>query len=325
MTVSSILVSIIVPAFNAEKFIAAALASIAAQTEQRYEIIVIDDCSSDQTAAIVKNLAEADPRIKQIALPHNRGPGVARNIGIEAARGRWIALLDADDLYCPKRLETLLEIAERRNADMVSDNILPCSVDGIRSAKPMYSAERLPAEILLTTEMFVAENIAQSTNARTAFGFMQPIIAREFILRHGICYNNEARFGEDFILYVKCLVAGARWWLTPEPLYLYRVYPGSLSENASTNDLRVIRQFEQGLLDDPTISHNPALKNALKRHKKGIDHWYCKTQFNAHLKSHNFQSAVMVAFQNRRNLVAVSRDIAGKTFLRDIVHTFRRR
>lgn len=93
------LISVIIPAFNAEKFITRAIDSICLQHYSNLEIIVIDDASTDRTAEIVLEL-----KVKLIRLPHNQGAAVARNTGIVQARGELIAFLDADDEWLPDKL-----------------------------------------------------------------------------------------------------------------------------------------------------------------------------------------------------------------------------
>src|SRR3954469_7601896 len=91
------LVSVIMPAFNAERFVGRAIQSALQQTEARIEIIVVDDSSSDATPSIVARIAAADTRVRLLRSTANMGPAAARNRGLEKARGTWIALLDADD------------------------------------------------------------------------------------------------------------------------------------------------------------------------------------------------------------------------------------
>jgi glycosyltransferase involved in cell wall biosynthesis len=100
----SALVSVIVPAFNAEAFIVAALESVARQTYPRLEIIVVDDGSTDRTADLVRAFARRDPRVRLIQQP-NAGVAAARNAAISASRGDFIAPIDADDLWKPQKIE----------------------------------------------------------------------------------------------------------------------------------------------------------------------------------------------------------------------------
>jgi len=107
------LVSAVVPAYNAEATLAETLRSVAAQTWPALEIIVVDDGSTDGTAAIAEALARTDPRLRLIRTA-NRGVSAARNEGISAARGRWVAPVDADDLWHPTKIEKQMEAAARR-------------------------------------------------------------------------------------------------------------------------------------------------------------------------------------------------------------------
>ena len=116
-------VSVIIAAYNCRPTIGRAIESACKQTLRDIEIIVADDASTDGTFDFVKLLADADKRIKLIKLPQNGGPGVARNAAIKAAIGDWIAVLDADDWYEPRRLEALLKAAKDLNADLVCDNL----------------------------------------------------------------------------------------------------------------------------------------------------------------------------------------------------------
>jgi glycosyltransferase involved in cell wall biosynthesis len=119
------LVSIIVPAYNAEKYIAGAISSVLQQTYSHFELIVVDDASQDHTTKIIRTFS--DKRIRLIQHAFNQGPGVARNTAINAARGRWIAVLDADDQWQPDRLEKLIKILLDANDNFfVADDILLC-------------------------------------------------------------------------------------------------------------------------------------------------------------------------------------------------------
>lgn len=101
------LVSIIVPVYNAEKYIGETIASVTAQTYENWELLLVEDCSSDGSLAAIRRCMEEreDSRIRLLRQPSNIGAAGARNRGLEEARGRYIAYLDADDLWAPKKLE----------------------------------------------------------------------------------------------------------------------------------------------------------------------------------------------------------------------------
>jgi teichuronic acid biosynthesis glycosyltransferase TuaG len=105
-------VSVVMPVFNAEKTLAQAIDSVLAQTRPVHELIVVDDCSSDGSPAMIEAYARRDPRVKPIRQPANAGVAQARNAGIDAATGTHIAFLDSDDWWAPSKLE--VQIAEMR-------------------------------------------------------------------------------------------------------------------------------------------------------------------------------------------------------------------
>ena len=99
------LVSIIMPAYNSEHHIEEAIESVICQTYREWELLVIDDGSTDSTAALVGAIAKKDSRISLVRFKINQGVAAARNKGLELARGRYIAFLDSDDLWLPEKLE----------------------------------------------------------------------------------------------------------------------------------------------------------------------------------------------------------------------------
>lgn len=108
------MVSIITPSFQSEKFIEQTIQSVQNQTYQNWEMIIVDDCSTDNTVLIINRIAETDTRIKYFVLDKNSGTGVARQKGVDEASGRFIAFLDADDLWKPDKLTKQLEFLEQR-------------------------------------------------------------------------------------------------------------------------------------------------------------------------------------------------------------------
>lgn len=99
------LVSVITPTYNSENYIAATIRSVQNQTYAHWEMIIVDDCSSDQTASMILDFVTSDNRIKFYKLEKNAGAGVARNQAVSLAAGRYIAFLDADDLWKPEKLQ----------------------------------------------------------------------------------------------------------------------------------------------------------------------------------------------------------------------------
>ncbi len=108
-------VSVVLPAFNTEKYVGEAVESILSQTFTDFELIVIDDGSGDRTAEILRGYARADARLRILSNGNNRGIPKTRNIGIKAARGRYIAWQDADDISLPERLQKQFDYMEKHS------------------------------------------------------------------------------------------------------------------------------------------------------------------------------------------------------------------
>lgn len=115
-------VSVIIPVYNAEPYLKQCLDSILAQTFKNIEIIIINDCSNDNSFQIIEEYRKTDRRIISISLQKNAGPGNARNEGIKAANGKYIVFIDSDDWITEDYVETLYNSIEKHNCDMVSGN-----------------------------------------------------------------------------------------------------------------------------------------------------------------------------------------------------------
>ena len=115
-TTPSVIVSIIMPAFNAAHTLPDSLSSVSQQDYPYWELLVVDDGSSDNTIELVRERACTDPRIKLLQQPFNQGVAAARNAGIAAAQGRFIAFLDSDDLWLPQKLSQQLKAMQENEA-----------------------------------------------------------------------------------------------------------------------------------------------------------------------------------------------------------------
>ena len=235
--------SIIIPAYNSEAYIGQALDSVFHQTYGNFEILLIDDASSDSTVKIARSYL--DSRLKIISHKRNRGVSYSRNCGIKAAKGNWIALLDSDDWYAPPRLEKLLEVAKAENADLVADDlhlIRDCEASRRHCEfQPWGSLLRENKQQTFSTRLISAVDFVKSDrpnpiNAKRnwSFGYTKPLIRREFLLKHNIQYDETIRVGEDYILYLECLRQQGRFIITPKAYYYYRTREISLSTRKPT-------------------------------------------------------------------------------------------
>lgn len=137
------LVSIITPCYNSSKYIVEMIESVLAQTYQNWELLITDDCSTDNSRMIVMEYAAKDPRIKLFQLVENSGAGVARNNSIKNANGRYIAFLDSDDLWAPEKLERQLAFIKDNGYKFVFCQAIVIDTDnnivGFNKRKPRVS------------------------------------------------------------------------------------------------------------------------------------------------------------------------------------------
>lgn len=210
---------------NGESTISQALASVLCQTLPVEDAIVCDDASTDATQATLAKLN--DPHVRVIRNISNIGPGQSRDKAVRNSSSQWIALIDADDAWHPERLKHLLAAAETSGADVIFDDTLLCHdasgqlvpwrrIHGTRAFGGKGASPRIVRiEDYITSERLLA----------------QPLIRTDFIRRHGVQHSSR-RFAEDAEFYLRLALAGAKFCYVPEPLYHYRITPGSLTAQA---------------------------------------------------------------------------------------------
>lgn len=224
------LVSVIMPSYNARPYLEKAIASVMAQTMPDWELIVIDDASVDGSFALAKQLQQKDSRIQVLRNEVNSGAARARNRGITLARGRYIAFLDSDDIWCPEKLERQLCALEAAKVRMCY-----CSY-GIIDAfdNPVRADYIVPQRACF--EDILKENYIQCSAM---------LICTEVVKKY--MFNTEF-FHEDYILGLDILRAGDTAVGCKEILLQWRYLEGSRSFNkrkAARNRWRVYRQYLQ--------------------------------------------------------------------------------
>lgn len=210
------LVSIIMPSFNSEQYIEQAISSILKQTYKNWELFVIDDCSKDNTGSIVEEFSINDCRIKIIVLENNQGAAVARNIGLKNASGKYIAFLDSDDRWFPKKLEKQLEFMENRKIafSFTSYEFIRESVNDKR--KVVHVKEKMTyKDVLKDTRI---GTLTVMINRDMTGEFKMPLVRR----------------GQDLLTWISILRRGFDAYGIDESLSEYRVVSGSLSNDKVT-------------------------------------------------------------------------------------------
>ncbi len=222
------------PAYNAAPWIEEAIRSVLSQTYGDFELVVVDDGSSDSTPDIVRRFA---PPARFIQRPH-RGVAAARNAGIAASNGEIIAQLDADDVWAPHMLSTLLPYFQQPDVDVVSGAVLYW--DGVAPPPPFSTPAPRPASRLSGTavwrRLLSGPNVIP--NSCTLFR------RSAFVAVGG--FDETLSVAEDFDLWLRLAHSGSVFVLHPEPLALLRRRPGSLSSHLSTKidcHLRIVSKW----------------------------------------------------------------------------------
>lgn len=238
-------VTFVIAAYNAEATIARAIESALAQQDVSVEVIVADDCSSDGTAESARSFPEEAVRV--ITLARNSGPGGARNAGLAAARGRWIAVLDSDDTVHPHRLARMIARAEAAGAEIVVDN-LDVAGDGEAVRTTIFPKTLLARYPEITLADFIASNVMFETTF--SFGYMKPVFRRRFLEEHGLRYDVALRIGEDYIFLASALAKGGRCVVEPTAGYVYHIRDGSISRVLELRHVKAMLKADTNFLRD---------------------------------------------------------------------------
>lgn len=262
-------VSFIVAACNVAPYVAEAVNSARTQRSVTAEIIVVDDCSDDETAEIVAQLAAVDPRVRLIRMPVRSGPSAVRNTAFAAARGDWLAILDADDFIDPERTRMLLDLALATSADIVADNYARVDVHGRDLGATMIPAGRTPHAMQIDLADFMDGNIAFA-KSRFTLGAIKPVLSRAFVAKHGLSYRTDLECGEDYDLLYACLAEGGRFVVTSQVGYRYRMRQGSLSWRINADHVTRLLQAHRALRVNERFAQAPRILAAAHRYETAL-------------------------------------------------------
>lgn len=227
---ASPLVTVVMPAHNSAEFIGDAIDSVLRQDETRWELIVVDDCSADNTVEIVRQYSDDDSRIQGFVLPTNVGPAGARNFAIIRARGRYIAFLDSDDMWRSDKLTRQLDLFESSGAVIVYSGYEKINEEGEREGRVVEVPETIDYRQLLG-DTVIATCTAVYDSGKAGRVLMPDIRKRQ-----------------DFGLWLSILRNGGSARADQEPLAYLRKRRGSVSSNkvvAAWYVWRVYRDLEK--------------------------------------------------------------------------------
>ena len=223
-------ISIITPAYNSEKYIAETIQSVLSQTYSNWELIIVDDGSTDSTLEVVKEFAKKESRIKYI-YQENGKQGKARNRAIKEAQGEYLAFLDADDVWKADKLEKQLNCLQEQSVDLVFTQGW-----SFQNRKEEVKNEiNTPVGLQQNSELLIKQ----------LYGYGLPILSvvvkKEAVLSVG-CFEEDLRIqnAEDYQLWLKLCDAGFSFYGMKERLFYYRIHPNQVTAEDSIAMKQVI-------------------------------------------------------------------------------------
>lgn len=253
MAINNISVSVIMPAYNASNYIVEAIASVVAQTYSDWELIIVDDGSTDNTAQKAHSWLEQDSRI-QYYYQENGKQGKARNLGISKSKGEYIAFLDADDIWMPEKLEIQIQEIKENNVDLVFSDSYVFNNDNVsdRSRKMNTMHQIFKEEEAL--KLFLEGNRIPML---TVF-----VKKEKIIFVNGFTEKKEIPAAEDYHLWLKLIMSGCCFYGSDKILASYRVH----SESSTSKDKWASKQIPDVFYD--LIQLYPVYQNQIRKELK---------------------------------------------------------
>lgn len=209
------LVTIVTPSWNSEKYIEKTIKSVQDQTYSNWEMIVVDDCSSDNTVEIVKRIAETDSRVKLMIQDKNSGAAMARTRAMLAGEGRYVAYLDADDIWKPEKLEKQVDFMKQKDCGFSCTTYEVIDDEGNPKNKIIHMLDRVDYKGFLTNNLLQTVGIMVDTTKVDKKNLIMPDIRRR----------------QDAATWLQVLKSGFDCYGLDEVLAEYRRAEGSLSSN----------------------------------------------------------------------------------------------
>lgn len=211
------LVSIVMPAYNSAAYIETTLNSVLNQTFDDWELLVVNDCSTDNTAELVEAYIVKDSRIKLINLSENMGaPAGPRNIAIQKAQGRWIAFLDSDDIWHPEKLHRQINILQKTETKFCSTQMIDFRGNDV----PKLSDA---SEDCIEWISFIQQLVKNRTPTSSI------VADRELLLRHPFNESMSYKAREDFDCWLHCHEDHGKSVKIMAPMVGYRIIEGQIS------------------------------------------------------------------------------------------------
>jgi len=220
------MISIITPSYNSSRLISQTIDSVLSQTYKNWEMIIVDDCSKDDSVKVIQSFVKQDSRIKLIQLSENSGAAVARNAGIQAASGRFIAFLDSDDVWLPNKLEKQLAFMQQNNYPFT-----------------FAAYDKIDEQGRVLGHVGIPSRVSYADLLKTCYvGCLTAMYDTDYL---GKVYMPLIRRRQDFGLWLKLLKNVDYAYGFQDTLGLYRVRDGAISSNKFTTSLYTWKLYRE--------------------------------------------------------------------------------
>jgi glycosyltransferase involved in cell wall biosynthesis len=214
-------ISIIIPIYNCEKYLKNCLNSVVRQTLQDYELILINDSSTDSTSVIIDSFIKQNKQlnIKYYTNTCNKGEGYSRNLGIKVSQGEFLCFCDADDEYDIQFLDELF------NAIVDSKDLVYCGFDIIDTIKNIFIPYEKKWKYIINSNDIITSYL----QLKLHFSHVGAIYRKSFLVEKNISYNESCQYGEDIEFVCNILLSAPRCGCVPKTLYHYKIRADSIS------------------------------------------------------------------------------------------------
>ena len=281
-------ISVIVPMYNAERYITGCVDALLRQTIGDLEVIVVNDCSTDDSMALCQRRYGADPRVVLIQQPRNMGPGQARNAGMKAARGEYMVFIDADDGLLPEALKEMYDVAAATDADVVHTGgfLVPYQTpvpDDLSTLKrsqliKSYWDRGSCRDDLRMMEADMKTRLDNWMRHHYHWNAIAKLFRTAFIREQGVTFP-DLPLSEDYCFVFHCMLRAKRFAILHRCYYIYRICMDSLSRGSKTpaflaKTLRALfgvsRPMERAMEGIPFFDEHPEYRDKIIDHSLSV-------------------------------------------------------
>ena len=289
MPSQNIQISVILPVYNAEQYLQEAIESILNQTYENFELIILNDGSTDTSLSIIQQFVDKDKRIILVNR-ENKGLIYTLNEGINIAKGKYIARMDADDISLPNRFEKQIELMEKENLD-----ICGCHFLLVDEQNNINGLNLTP----LSHEMCFL-----SLASKVPFAHPSVMIRKEFLVKNNLLYGqSNYKIAEDFDLWIRMYEKGAKFGNVNDILFRYRILDNSLSK---VNSIGLVKDTKK-MLDNFFKNNKSKLIETLENLPKQLNDeekaLVVRTGFKLLIKNFNFSVLKYIKSINKKTVI----------------------